>query len=248
MKQAYWAYMETIIDFSSPIERPNDHATKQKHFWSFIRSVQKDSSRVSPLRSESEIHSSAEKKAEILNQQFTSLFTQEPPGPDKDPMRPHPTMPDICISKEGIEKMLQNIKPDKAAGPDSLPGTILKELSHEIAPILELICCRSLQSGIVPSDRKTANIASIFKKGDKHKASNYRPVSLTCILGKCMEHIIVSSISTHLDTNKILNPLQHGFRKELSCDSQLLSLFHNLASGPTETDLIVMDFEQQGFW
>ena len=226
MSQAYWAYMETIIDFSSPIERPNDHVTKQKRFWSFIRSVRKDSSGVSPLRSEGEIHSSAEKKAEILNQQFTSLFTQEPPGPlpDKDPS-PHPTMPDICISKEGIEKMLQNIKPDKAAGPDSLPGTILKELSHEIAPILELICCRSLQSGIVPSDWKTANIASIFKKGDKHKASNYRPVSLTCILGKCMEHIIVSSISTHLDTNKILNPLQHGFRKELSCDSQL----------PTET-------------
>ena len=61
--------------------------------------------------------------------------------PDKG-TSPHPTMPDICISKEGIEKMLQNIKPDKAAGPDSLPVTVLKELSHEIAPILENIYCR----------------------------------------------------------------------------------------------------------
>ena len=103
----------------------------------------KDLSGVSPLRSEGEIHSSAEKKAEILNQQFTTVFTQKPPGPlpDKGPS-PHPTMPDICISKEGIEKMLLNIKPDKAAGPDSLPATVLKELSHEIAPILELIYCR----------------------------------------------------------------------------------------------------------
>ena len=109
--------------------------------------------------------------------------------------------------------MLQKIKPDKAAGPDSLPATVLKELSHEIAPILELIYYRSLQSGNVPSDWKTANIASIFKKGNKHKASNYRSVSLTCILDKCMEHIIVSSISTHLDTNKILNLSQHCFRK-----------------------------------
>ena len=71
MRQAYWAYMGTIIDFSSPIERPDDLATKQKRFWSFIRSLQKDSSGVSPLRSKGEIHSSAEKKAEILNQQFT---------------------------------------------------------------------------------------------------------------------------------------------------------------------------------
>ena len=121
---------------------------------------------------------------------------------------------------------------------------MLKELSHEIAPILELIYCRSLQRGNVPSDWKTANIASIFKKGDKHKASNYRPVSLTCMLGKCMEHIIASSISTHLDTNNILNPLQHGFRKRLSCDSQLLSLFNDLASGQSEADLIVMDFSK----
>ena len=96
----------------------------------------------------------------------------------------------------------------------------------------------------MPSDWKTANTDSIFKKRDKHEASNNRPVSLTCILSKCMEHIIVSSISTNLDTNKILNPLQHGFRKRLSCDSQLLSLFHDLASGPSETDLIVMDFSK----
>ena len=70
MRQAYWAYMETIIDFSSPIQRPDDRAPKQKRFWSFIRSQRKDASGVAPLRSESE------KKAEILNQQFTSVFTQ----------------------------------------------------------------------------------------------------------------------------------------------------------------------------
>ena len=132
--------------------------------------------------------------------------------------------------------MLQNIKSDRAAGPDTLPATVLKELSDEIAPVTP--------DEIVPSYWKTANIASIFKKGDKHKASSYRPVSLTCIFCKCMEHIIVSSISTHLDIYKILNPLQHGFRKRVSCDSQLLSLFHDLASGPTETDLIVMDFSK----
>ena len=45
-------------------------------------------------------------------------------------------------------------------------------------------------------------------------------------------------------TNKILYPLQHGFRKRLSRDSQLLSLFHDLASGLAETDLIVMDFSK----
>ena len=164
-----------LLIFPHPYNTSDDCAPKQKRFWSFMRRLEKDSSGISPLGSKGEIHSSAEEKAEILNQQFTSVFTQEPPGPLPDKCTsPHPTMPDIRISKEGIEKMLQNIKPDKAAGPDSLPATVLKELSHEIAPIdiLELIYCRSIQSGIVPSDCKTATIASIFKKGDTHKASN----------------------------------------------------------------------------
>ena len=62
LRQAYWAYMETIIDFSSPIQRPDDRAPKQRRFWSFIRSLQKDSSGVSLFRSEGEIHSSAGKR------------------------------------------------------------------------------------------------------------------------------------------------------------------------------------------
>ncbi len=54
----------------------------------------------------------------------------------------------------------------------------------------------------------------IFKKGDKHNPCNYRPVSLTCIIIKCMEHILVSNIMQHLDSNKILYALPHGFRKK----------------------------------
>ena len=54
----------------------------------------------------------------------------------------------------------------------------------------------------------------------------------------------MGNTSTHLDTNNILNPLQQGFRKRLSCDSQLLSRFYDLASVQTETDMIVMDFSK----
>ena len=72
VRQAFWAYMETIIDFT----HPDDRATKER-FWSFIRSVWKDSSGVSPLHSEGEIHSSAEKKAEIVNRQYVIQYSLE---------------------------------------------------------------------------------------------------------------------------------------------------------------------------
>ena len=72
----------------------------------------------------------------------------------------------------------------------------------------------------------------------------YRPISLTCIISKCMEHILVSNIMQHLDSNKILYALQHGFRKNLSCDTQILSLFQDLSSNPSQTDMIIMDFSK----
>ena len=69
-------------------------------------------------------------------------------------------MPDICISKEDIEKMLQNDKPDKAAGPDSLPATVLKELSHEIAHILALSSVTGKLPILLYYLRKVTNIKS----------------------------------------------------------------------------------------
>ena len=70
---------------------------------------------------------------------------------------------------------------------------------------------KSLQTGQVPNDWKEANVAPIFKKGDKHNPCNYRPISLTCIISKCMKPIIVSNIMQHLDSNKILYALQRLF-------------------------------------
>ena len=136
------------------------------------------------------------------------------------------------------------MKPHKATGPDFIAPTVLKELSHEISPILEIIFKMSLKTGQVPNDWKEANISTIFIKGDKHSSSNYRPVSLTCIIAKCMEHILVGNMMKHLELNNILHPLQYGFLKNYSYEIQLLSLFQNLASNPSQIDLIIMDFSK----
>ena len=243
-RKAYWAYLENIIVYTS---EPNtqDRHTKQNRFWSFIISTGKDSSGISPLRHQGIVHSDATSKADILAEHFSSIYTHEQPGPllDKGPS-PYSFMPDINISATGIQHILSNLKPHKAAGPDTIPPTVLKELSHQISSILEIIFNKSLQTGQVPNDWKEANVATIFKKGDKHNPCNYRPVSLTCIISKCMEHILVSNIMQHLDSNKILYALQHGFRKTFSCDTQLLSLFQDLSSYPSQTDLIIMDFSK----
>ena len=48
-------------------------------------------------------------------------------------------MPQFEISTPGVKKLLDNSKPHKASGPDSIPPMVLKELGNEIAPILQII-------------------------------------------------------------------------------------------------------------
>ena len=68
-----------------------------------------------------------------------------------------------------------------------------------LGPNLARIYQTSLDTGQVPSDWRDAWIVPVFKKGDKLKAVNYRPVSLTSITCKLLEHIIHSNVMTHFD-------------------------------------------------
>ena len=94
------------------------------------------------------------------------------------------------------------------------------------------------------------NISPVFKKDEKYDAANYRPVSLTCICCKTLEHILVSNINKHLALDSILTDCQHGFRSQGSCETQLVQFVHDIISnldgavnrGHKQTDLIIMDF------
>jgi hypothetical protein len=86
---------------------------------------------------------------------------------------------------------------------------------------------------------------SLMCIGEGEDLDLYRPISLTCICCKLMEHIISSNIMSHLENNKILYNLQHGFRKARSCETQLIDFIQELAKSNNcskQTDLIIMDF------
>ena len=90
-------------------------------------------------------------------------------------------------------------------------------------------------------------VTPIFKKGDRSDPINYRPISLTCILFKVMEHIVASNLSRHFEQNDILYDLQHGFRERRSCETQLIQLVEELARNTCQgrqTDLILPDFSK----
>ena len=156
-------------------------------------------------------------------------------------------MDKITISHRGVMNSINRLNEKKAFGPDKIPIIILKRNCETVATILQCIFELSLNTGVVPADWRTANVVPIFKKGDRSKPANYQPVSLTSVVSKMLEHIVVSNIMRHPDSHNILNESQHGFRQKRSCETQLLlttdDLSKNINSGK-QVDMAVLDFSK----
>ena len=87
----------------------------------------------------------------------------------------------------------------------------------------------------------------ISKKGDKHAAENYRPVSLTSVPCKLLEHIICKHIMKHLEKHGVLTSLNHGFRSGYSCETQLLVTLNDFMKAydaGLQTDIAILDFSK----
>ena len=80
----------------------------------------------------------------------------------------------------------------------------------------------SLREGTVPHKWKHANVVPIFKKGNRCKAENYRPVSLTSVVCKLLESLLRDHMVDFLEKHNLLKDTQHGFLRGRSCLTNLL--------------------------
>jgi len=110
----------------------------------------------------------------------------------------------LDIGQEGVSKLLRGINPNKAAGPDEITARFMRDVADNISPILTFIFRQSYDTGTIPKDWSKAMVSAVYKKGDKSSPENYRPISLTCISCKIMEHVILSHITKHLSRHNII--------------------------------------------
>ena len=122
--------------------------------------------------------------------------------------------------------ILKNIDISKATGPDGVSPRLLREGKHILTPILTNFFNLSLKKNIFPHSWKIANVTPIFKKGNKHLCSNYRPISLLSILSKVFEKAVFNHLFSFLE-NKI-SPFQFGFLPGKSTVIQLLDIYFDI--------------------
>ena len=116
---------------------------------------------------------------------------------------------------------MRGLNISKASGPDGISNRILRECADSLCVPLARLFNMSFQSGTFPASWKTANVVPIYKKNDRQKVSNYRPVSLLCTLSKVMERIVHTRLYEHCVSNNLLTDKNSGFKR---CDSTVNQL------------------------
>lgn len=109
------------------------------------------------------------------------------PSPDKPP------------SAASVTRTLPLINTQKAAGPDDIPGSVLKDCAEEPKYVFTDIFKTSPKQAIVPSCFKAATITSVTKKSSTSCFNDYRPMALALLM-KCFEGLVIflcSSPSSH---------------------------------------------------
>lgn len=185
--------------------------------------------------------------AERFAKGFCSVFTVDDGNqPTCQPSKTKQTSP-ITINPNGILKQLRELDKKKGAGPDGLSPALLQFLSIYIYKPLSNLFQYSLDTGNVPHDWREANVVPLYKKGSRTDPLNYRPISLTSIISKILEHVISHDINSYLETNGLFADCQHGFRRHHGCETQLLTTITDLTNSydlNIPTDIAVLDFQK----
>lgn len=243
LDKAQNTYIQGILNMDNLKSAP-------KRFWSFVAAKKKDTVGIPPLTTPNGLACSAKRKAETLNAQYSSVFTREDTSSIPAMQTPRiPKMEDIEVDETGVLKLLINLDPYKSCGPDRVPVRIMKECAQEIAPLLTMIFNQSVHTGDLPCDWLSANVCPVYKKGDRSSPNNYRPVSLTSVSCKLLEHIIFHHIIAHVEDHNIIMEYQHGFLKRHSCETQLINTMEEIhrhldQNRKAQIDVQVLDFSK----
>lgn len=118
----------------------------------------------------------------------------------------------------------KQMKPKLSSGEDFISTKLLKEIAPVIITPLHYLINLSLETGFVPSEMKLAKVVPVFKEGNCHEYTNYRPISLLNSFSKLLEKIVSKQLIRFLHVNQIIYKHQYGFRAGHSTSHSVLHL------------------------
>ena len=210
IKEAKLLYKSKTLDKMS---------TNMKAAWAGIKSMSHLENRAPDITS-NKSKNDIPQLAEDLNKFYLRYEQQtaQQPGEDDDP---EVCVPDAELFNVGeVRQILKKCIPGKASGPDAVPSNVLKQCADELAEPLCDIYNRCLKSGYIPTSWKHSEIIPVPKKCKPSILNDYRPIALTPIVMKCLEHLIKGRLVKKLK----LDEYQFAYRQKRSTKDACLAL------------------------
>ena len=136
-----------------------------------------------------------------------------------------------------LNKVLKNMDGNKNGGADDIQIRFLHNLTDLGKQTLLGLINRTYRQGRTPAAWRLAEIVAVDKPG---KPGEFRPISLTNVIARCAEKLILAHLSPWAESN--LPTQQAGFRKYRSCEGQVASLTEDAATAIQEQQVGVAAF------
>jgi hypothetical protein len=164
---------------------------------------------------------------------FQILF----PTPPRDPPTPttpaRPELPWQTFSPAEIKSAIYTSSPRKAPGPDSLTFACLRRAYAAIPDHFNKLYRTLGAIGYHPRPWRQSTTVVIPKpnKPDYSNPKAYRPIALLNCLGKVLEKLTASRLSSMAETHDLLHPDQIAGRPQRSTIDAAMALTHDIEMG-----------------
>ena len=116
------------------------------------------------------------------------------------------------VEETYMANAIRKLKNGKAAGPDKVSTTIIKDVGDLVSKPLSMIFNSSLMGGVCPDIWKNARATPIFKSGVKKDVNNYRPLSVISVFWRILQRIVHDQLFEFLVANKVITRNQSEFQ------------------------------------
>ena len=158
----------------------------------------------------------------------------------------HHDLTDVFIDEYTMEPLLRKLK-NTSPGNDAIPCWVFKSCSYELAAIVSYLIKKSFATGTVPASWHTAIVTPIPKVSNPQSPSDYRPISVTPILSRLAEKLLVKIWLKPVLPYDILCD-QYAYKDTGSTVGAIIDLLHfitqSLDKGNNYVRCIFIDFSK----
>ena len=133
-----------------------------------------------------------------------------------------------AVEEKEIIDIVNNCKDKTSTDCNNIDMKIVKRVIEGISKPLTFIC-NLFQTGKFPNKMKIAKVVPLYKTGDRHHFTNYRPVSLLPQFSKILEKIFNNRLDKFMDKHKCSDS-QYGFRSNSSTSLALMESIEEITN------------------